>query len=1262
MAGSTLTAAASTAGVSDTDPAPAKASEGPRLTAGTLVNGRYVIGNVLGEGGMGTVYRAEDKLHPQRQLALKTVRAGRIRVEHIDLFKAEFATMATLRHPNLATVYDFEPVHGSDEFLFTMDFVDGEDAQKATEGADLSRVLELLVQTARCLAYVHSRRLIHLDIKPANVMIDRSGTVKLLDFGVTMRAGMHGAGNVLGTPAYMAPEVLRREETVDHRADLYSLGIMLYQLLCRRLPFDARSATELLYQQLHEPVTFSAIDQAAIPEWLRALVLRLCAKQPAERFVSANAVIEQCNRAGYEFDLETRETAESYLFASRFVGREDELGEAKRFVDARLKGIETTPPALFVAGSSGLGKSRLVRELRQHVQLSRLSFVEGNCYEAGLSEYGPIAEIALHLSSLLVALGEHALLDRFVTELAIIEPRIAALRGLPAAEASGERSGLRTRVFDQVIEFLVASATRIPYVMYVNDLQWAQPATLEILGRLVRRAWFDERQGRRVRFALLGSYRDDEVGGEGIRLLSGSLGERQKCRTLTLAPLSAAEVRTLLSSMLGNEELPAGLSMRLALETGGNPFFIEEVMRALVERGTVYLNHGTWAAADVVGEIELPASMPDVFRWRTQSLEAVERHVLEALAIYGRPIAAARLAKIVRVDEASLRMTLRTLLQRQLAAQVGTDAYATRHDRVRESMRDLLDADKKRALHLDCAAVLPDEDAYLYELAYHYFEAGERDRALAYNRRAAALAERTSAFSQAVVLLKRVFALLDAEAHDERAALHEEIGDLCRLAAQTTEAREHYQAALSRRGQVLEVARLRRKIAETHVDEGHLAEVIPEMERNVVALGGKLPATRLRQFWMTLRSGYSLLGSLLSVKHRARVSKAEGAVANELGAAYATLSRAYHFHTPKRALPFLLHAIRAGLPQGDSRKLAQSYAALSVSFAVNGYYRLSQACARHALAMAERLQAMTEIGQATGGLGLSYFYLGRWELGYELMRRSCDALLRCGAPTVELVTNYALGGFALRYLGRLREGQQHTEEGLRRFEAAKATFASHARFNAEMGAFDLAFQDLHLVEAWCEASQDQLSRCVVKVMHGAALLAKGEVDAAIDKLEAGRRIGREFKGRHDTYLSSVPLLARAWVLKLRAMPPDQRRAGMEELHQLCREGLRFSREQKAHLPGTLIGLGGYWMMRGKRRRGLRLLDRAQRVAEKLGARLMLADVHLERAKWLAVDGIRSEADVRRAIELYEACEANPAAAGARQWAMTMGVAVGTAPG
>lgn len=763
--------------------AKAAADHPPALPRGTVINGRYRVHTLLGQGGMGAVYRVDDELYPGRPTALKMFLH---RMTHpVDLFRQEFKTMASLRHPNVARVYDFETVAGQEAFFFTMELIPGttlaasilDGDQGARLNAERSSrlwqdVVDLLVPVVRALSYLHARGVVHFDLKPSNIMVSPrplERQVKVLDFGL---AGLRQEGDRwMGTPLYLSPEIAQWAKG-DHRSDLYSLGIMAFQLLSGEVPYDTtKGFRRLLQQKVSDRVRFSGRAAETVPLWLQQVVEQLCAIEPAERQPTASALLDAINRAGgLCYELETQDTRESYLFSSRFVGRRRELLEIQRSIDDWLEG--RGDGALFVAGKSGMGKSRLMREVRQAVQLKGIAFAEADCFERDLSESGPMASLVLQAVSLARSAEAGDLLTKHGPEMVKLVPALALDAELlptpPLENADAERRRMR----EATAQFFISLGTRIPYVLYVNDLQWARDSTIDILATILRaRA---QAAGPRSALALLGSYRSDAVADRPVMRLVAQGKSSPAVRTRELLPLEEEEVGELLRSMLGPTLLPPGLAPRVALDSGGLPFFVEEILRDLLEQGKLRLLDGAWTGAPGVGE-ELHIDAAASFLRRAARVPAEERRVLDLLAVCGRPADPQVLAKVTGLGAPEIREALRVLIDKQMVIPIAGDRelYNLAHDRMREALYGGLAPGTRTDLHLSLARTfakelaLSDQGERLFESVRHFHQAeavltsgSERRDVARLHLRAAQVTNATGAFGAGVGHLERAKALL----------------------------------------------------------------------------------------------------------------------------------------------------------------------------------------------------------------------------------------------------------------------------------------------------------------------------------------------------------------------------------------------------------------------------------------------------------------------------------------------------------------------
>ncbi len=253
--------------------------------------GRYQIVEEIGKGAMGVVYLARDPLIG-RLVALKTFRiadpSDQELAEARERFIREAQSAGILSHPNIVTIHDV--VEASDEgaTIIAMEYVRGTDLKemlRRDEPLDLSEVSDLIWQVAEALEYAHSKGVVHRDIKPANILITGDGRVKLTDFGIARlnTSNLTHAGQLLGTPNYMAPEQIRGFD-VDHRADIFSLGVVLYEMLCRQKPFRGENLTMVTHKIVHEPFTPLADHATELPAEMTQLLERALAKKPEQRY------------------------------------------------------------------------------------------------------------------------------------------------------------------------------------------------------------------------------------------------------------------------------------------------------------------------------------------------------------------------------------------------------------------------------------------------------------------------------------------------------------------------------------------------------------------------------------------------------------------------------------------------------------------------------------------------------------------------------------------------------------------------------------------------------------------------------------------------------------------------------------------------------------------------------------------------------------------------------------------------------------------
>jgi len=274
--------------------------------------GKYRIVGHVGRGGAGIVYRAIDEtLH--REVAIKTLNPDLANTEVMKRFRAEATILAKLNHPHIATIYEL--FRSENDLLMVMELVRGETLDRLAQrvGPMPAEAAAYLVDSMlSALEHAHREGVVHRDMKPANVMVTEGGGVKIMDFGIARVLGaeqMTIDGRLMGTPAYMPPEQVLGKE-VDGRADLYSVGVVFYRLLTAALPFNAETALAMMQRQILEPPTPLHVHRQGLPDWCDAILRRALAKEPADRFQTAEAFREELRRATAA--LETGEFAQTF--------------------------------------------------------------------------------------------------------------------------------------------------------------------------------------------------------------------------------------------------------------------------------------------------------------------------------------------------------------------------------------------------------------------------------------------------------------------------------------------------------------------------------------------------------------------------------------------------------------------------------------------------------------------------------------------------------------------------------------------------------------------------------------------------------------------------------------------------------------------------------------------------------------------------------------------------------------------------------------
>ena len=1203
---------------------------------------------------MGLVYEVEDTLKAGPSLALKLMHGALVDAAGVELFKAEFAIMAGLAHPNVARVHDFEALQGGEDYFFTMERIHGVDLGRAVERADIEVVLGFVVQVCRALAYLHSRGIVHRDLKPSNVIVDDDARARVLDFGI---AGSHG-DLVAGTVAYMAPEQLRGG-LVDGRSDLYSLGITLYELLYGHVPFTADTVSGMIDRHLRAALPFGA-EARPVAGWVRDLVARLCAKDPVDRPANANAVIAAINVGGAVYPLATSETTEGYIRTGRFIGRERERVNLLAHVRARLDGDAQVAPVFFVAGPSGAGKSRLLGEAKRDVQLSGQTFSSADAYSAAQSEHGPIVEIMRHALRLAESAHAEELIHRHATALRLLNPELAAAA---AVTTGSDANRERLAMFEGTVEFVLELATRAPFVICIDDLQWAQAGTIEWLGYLAFSVRQRERTGTAAPLAVLGGYRSEEYQGRPIEELIARLEDNHWLETLTLAPLQPADVRALLGSMLGIAEVPVGFSQKVADETRGNPFFIEEVMRSLTESGAVSFATRGFSVPQSLGELEIPTSIGQTLLRRAEALTASGRAVGEALAVLGQPSEPPLLAAVAGIDESEVRLALEELRGRNMALPIAGPKPQFRlvHDWVRQTLSEALGAREREQLHGRVVEAIQqvfasDLDPHLYALAHHSVCSGDQATTLTYALRAGDKARHEVQIHLAFDLFQRAHDLLPDGDRVLRLEVSEKLADVEYLLGRYAAALPRYAAVLAEAADAADRARIERKVGQIHFQKGDLTGSAERLWRAAHLLGDREPRG---QSMIGVALGREMAGHLSHrmVRRKLESDERQRARLQALSAIYLRMVRTYYFLDPMVMILASLRALDRAERVGESHELSQSLAMTAMIYATVTRYETALAYAGASVDMASRLGSPWHVGSAHGLHGMVSFFRGETSEALAHLEKAREALLASG-DIFELGSAMAHMGFSLILLGD--------------FRGALARMRELQAICDRTGTEQLAIVESY--SGLCEIvlgeddgeSLTRMQRALGRVIDGPdvwsvgmskqnlgeAALVEGRWDEACRYLQDARALREARRLPQDHMVLVYPLLGLALIETLEAGGAARAEA-RAELDRVARLGLSLTKRRPNHRALALMVAGGARYYAGDRARAARFFTEALAVAAVRGQQFRSAQIAYYAGRLLLggdePDVAAGRRHLAQAAAGFTACGAAPLAARAQRW-------------
>jgi eukaryotic-like serine/threonine-protein kinase len=1244
------------------------------IEAGAVIEQKFVLSAPLGETGHSAVWAATDLDHGNQPVCLKFLKAEAFRgdPEAAWRFRREATAMARLSHPNVVKVRALGELGGG--LYLVMDLVGGRSLDQILTERPMSigTTLRVLEQVSSGLVYVHRSEVLHRDLKPANLLVTgtpESPTVMIIDFGFAGELGGTASGNnAVGTLHYMAPEQLGIiDRPTDARADLYAVGCIGYECIAGVPPFVADDPSALIAQVQSSQAKPLDELKPDTPPILQRVIAKLLSKNPDDRYQSAEGLLADISRIRQAFEagqavpvFELDQGSKTSLrgIGSIFVGRREELARTDRIVSELAEG---NLHLLLVGGKSGAGKSAFTREACNRGRAHGLRFLRGKCYAMHTSlPYFAISEAlndCLRLLNEQPALRSSAAegLRSYASDLVQLAPAWCEL--FPEAKPSpyqGEEAD-RRRLLAAVEAVIRLLATRDrPLAIFLDDLQWSDSSTIGLLLSLCETL-------KHAHVLFIGTYRTEEVGPNHVlqRLKKAAEAQTLPATSLEIGPLSVQDVGDLLDRLFGSR--PREVIQRLHDRSGGNAFFVCELLRAYVQAGVIRVEgEGLRVDLDKLQTVVLPTDVVQVVLRRVDALSTQARKVLGLGALLGRAFNFAMLKVGLDLDEQTISAALAEAAAAQLIQETregSVRSYVFAHDKILEASLNLVAGPDRSVMHRRIALELEREfngtDEKLHELAYHFARSDDQEKALTYCLKAGDRAREQLANEQALGYYKQADDLLAARTvpvgDPRRIDLIVKRAEVLDTLGRYAEAEEGYRGALNLTKDPVTTARYLTKIAYGQQKSGRYDDSKASLIQALRTLGIRLFLTgigpKVAVYWELLRYGLTRLRLAISPPREDAQPDARRALAIEI------VTRLWVFYGMVDSAKMYYLAYRLfwlTLPFAGSKDLSNAHRILASTFCQGRRPRFEAATrnAYRSIEVARRLTAKMELATAYTYAGIIECLRARPREAIPYLEKGLEMLQTIG-NLWDLVNAHIFLFRAKKALGKLDDAISHAQTILKIGEKAdaKGSISSGCQKLGEVlilkgdrrNAFDYARRALKIAEDNKLTFDTYMSNKLIGMLllrEGKCAEARGHFAKSIAINEApGSSLMRAFV--YDTYIGWAEAVVRDEELK--SLPADERANLVSQALRYLDDAVQMEHRYLNFLSYALRTRAKLHRVEGRHRAAAKDLAEASRVIEAEALPFEQAALLVDRAEISHAEQDLDEAErlLRQAREIYE---------------------------
>ena len=1110
----------------------------------------YEIQELLGRGGMGAVFRARD-VQLSRTVALKILTATDLPEEEIrERFLREARAGARLNHPGIVTIYEVGEDEG--QSYIAMEYVQGRTLRQLLREGRPSplEAIDIIAATGRALESAHGQGVIHRDIKTDNIMVAESGEVKVMDFGLAKMVDasiLTKEGEIMGTVAYMSPQQATGEP-IDHRSDIFSLGVVFYELLAGQRPFSGDQEIAIVFSLLNEePMGLRELNPE-VPRELEQIVFKALQKEPRDRYDQAGQMVADLEKVRQAMtgtaevtlgDLELiaaeEVVTEDREFRAQLVGREKKLQELKEHLHTTTLGEGQT---VLISGEAGIGKTRLVSELSKHARTKKIRTLTGGCVHRMKSyPYHPFVEAIQEYFQLKGVEGVQKLESFVDSKAPELKAQISVLKVFLNLEGQESAHVVnREELLQSIIKLIERAAAERPLILFIDDLQWADEDTLSLFHYTAR--WI-----RRAKVLLVGTYRPEDLSLPGDKISNLLPRVRQEMNRegllleLPLERLQSEDLHPMVDSLFPGADFGGEFYETLFNETEGNPLFVLETIKLMKVEGMIVQENEHYRLQESPGRLAIPSKVHDVIKRRLQRLNEEEHDILEVASVEGEAFNSATVAECLGLNKIKVLKSLQRLEREHHVIHAAEKRYHFDHAKIRDLLYQEILPELRQEYHMLVGSYLranfSQDEQVIPQIAHHLLEANDPEGALPFLIKAAERAKRVFANAEAIELFIRAGEIAgeiswedESRKTDALAGIGEHLGDIYVLTGRHQEAVEAYAGALNLKDLPGErCSCLMRKTSSVREKQGafdQALESLRQAQECVQTIAEQDEGRReLGRIWIERGAVHYKMGEVEKAEEEIR----RGLDLLEDSGASANLAAGYHYlgivHRSRgdydSAVQMHTRSLKLREEINDRWGIALSYNNLGIAYKNQGKKDLAVEMYQRCLEIFEQIGYRLGVAGLYNNLGSLAQDKGDYHRAREMFQRSMEIRQEIGNRhgVAMSLTNLGLVSLECGQHDRAREILDESldlqkELGLGDFESITCSYLSQAccRMDRLQEAAEMADEALTLAVAAGQRGNEGLARRVWgEVRTQMASAAGGEERAELIE-SAGLELGR----------------------------------------------------------------------------------------------------------------------------------------------------------